>query len=233
MKTYTPAVVTTIALLTICIVFALLIQSLVVARGEIRSAKGQLVAAKSELKNANEQLVVVKSELKNANEQLAVYQQKQDAFEEEKRQREQISARFRSQADRLIEEGAKLQAMTDQGVKYETFESQLVSVKGPYSLLVESWPAKLDGNIKKSLERAFQAWNYADKMWLLKIYGIDGPTEPGYAEIVRFAPTELVVKTNDRNENYLPTDPNIGILLSIGSESFESAKKALLRELDR
>lgn len=212
---------------------------------EERHLSAENKAKEAQVASLTKQLEESTSELKSVKEQLVAFQRKLDVFEQEKRQREKIPARFRSQADRLLEEGAKLQAMTTQGVKYETFANQLVSVKGHYDLMLASWPPKLDEEIGRSLERAFQAWSYADYMWDTKINQGDQPTEPnvnGYAKIVRFATTELVIKTWDanmivpeeyRNKNYLPFEPNIGILLNIGHKSFESAKMGLLQALDR
>jgi hypothetical protein len=204
----------------------------------------ELKAKDEQAASLTKQLEEARSELTSVKEQLVESQRKLDVFDQEKRQREQIPARFRSQGDRLLEEGAKLQAMTAQGVKRETFANQLAAVKGHYDLMLASWPPQLDKEIRRSLERAFQAWSYADNMWDWQINQRDEPTEPNvnrYAEIVRFAPTELVIKVWNskmivpeyRNKNYLPFDPNIGILLNIGHKSFESAKIGLLHALDR
>lgn len=123
----------------------------------------ELKAKEEHAASLTKQLEEAKNELKNAKEHILAVQQKLDVLEQEKREREQIPARFRTQADRLLEEGATLTAMTTQGVKQETFANQLAAVKGPYDLMLASWPSQLDEEIKRSLERAFQAWDYADR----------------------------------------------------------------------
>jgi len=142
----------------------------------------------------------------------------------------------------MLEEGATLTAMTEQGVNYANFGQQLAKVKGAYDLATASWPSDFSPDAKGKFDKAFEGWNLTYYLWGLKIGKKDNPVAPDinkYDDIVAYAGDLLVTENHPAGfivtkyvgKKFLPFDENISVLLSLASEQFNAGRELLLPEL--
>lgn len=142
---------------------------------------------------------------------------------------------LQAQMSKVLDEGAILNAMTEQGVNYLNFGTQLAKTRGAYNLAASMWPEDFAPEAKASFDKAFEGWDWALYMWQAKIEEYDNPVEPDinhFDEIVSYLgdqalfevhPNNFIVK-DYQNKKYLPFDETISILLSMASEHFQSGQ---------
>ena len=149
------------------------------------------------------------------------------------------SQAFKDQVLEVIKEGTTLNAMTDQGVNYGDFQSQLAKTKGAYDLAESSWPAGFNPVAKRDLKKAFVGWRLALDLWNGKINESDEPVEPdinGYVTLLAYEGTAAIQDTHPddyivegyRRKTFLPFSDNISVLLSLAGKSFELPRILLL-----
>ncbi len=149
------------------------------------------------------------------------------------------SQAFKDQVLQVIKEGTTLNAMTDQGVNYGDFQSQLAKTKGAYDLAESSWPAGFNPVAKRDLKKAFVGWRLALDLWNGKINESDEPVEPdinGYVTLLAYEGTAAIQDTHPdsyivegyRRKKFLPFSDNICILLSVAGKSLELFRISLL-----
>ena len=153
-----------------------------------------------------------------------------------------ISEMFRTQIVKLLEEGTKLTAMTEQGVNYLNFRDQLPNVMSPWDLAVANWPKGFPDNSKEFIYKALNGWQLADSMWYGCVRDVEvvkeiyGPVIWG--QYVDFEGNNLITAAYGdeqiiedwRGMTYLPCE-NIGILFGISTVAFDKGKELLLKEL--
>ena len=163
-----------------------------------------------------------------------------------------ISNLFKEQITRFLEEGTKLEAMTEQGVNYADFRQQLVSTKGPYDLASSTWPPGFAPEARDLMDDAIEGWDLALVLWGIKLdYKYQyPPTEPDYNGYDRFASyggdrlvTEVWLDTfwfedgaldtpkEFVGKQYLPPDENISVLFTIAAEYFGSGRVLIVADL--
>ncbi len=153
-----------------------------------------------------------------------------------------ISPLLRQQFTRIVEEGTKLNSMTEQGVNYGDFNDQLAEVRGAYDLAVAEWPAGFAPKAKLDLAQAFKGWELTSDLWALKIGKKDNPVEPdinGYTRYVDYGGEALVIEIHPKDylveqyseKKFLPFDDNLGVLLALASKYFETGRTLLLEKL--
>jgi Fe2+ transport system protein B len=79
---------------------------------------------------------------------------------------------FKSSLNAFLAEAEKLNLMTEQGVNFEEYRTQLIEVKSTYAL-IDSWPMSYQ-NEKRSFDLAIKGWDYALDVWndqLIKLSG--------------------------------------------------------------
>jgi hypothetical protein len=153
-----------------------------------------------------------------------------------------ISDALKEQLTRMLEEGATLTSMTEQGVNYSDYRQQLAKVKGAYDLASATWESDFAPDAKANFEKAFEGWDLTLYLWELKIGDKDNPVEPninrftsftdymGDSLITKTHPSDFIVEAY-RGKKYLPFDENISVLLSMASNSFEEGRKLLLEQM--
>jgi hypothetical protein len=101
-----------------------------------------------------------------------------------------ISDFFKKQITRFLEEGTKLNAMTEQGVNYADFGQQLASAKGPYELASTAWPPGFATGAQDAIDHALEGWNLAIELWARNIDGLSGFREGIGLDYDRYASYE-------------------------------------------
>jgi hypothetical protein len=145
-----------------------------------------------------------------------------------------ISETCKNQLTRFLEEGTKLNAMTEQGVNYNDFQQQLATGKGAYDLAIATCPSGFIPEAQVDIEKAFEGWGLALSMLKGKINQSQLPIEPdknGYDLIVAYARDKLTYDTCMSGVKCLGWDPNISVLLSMASDYYSLAQKQILAEL--
>jgi len=152
-----------------------------------------------------------------------------------------LSKSFIDNANCVIDEGSKINSMTDMGVNYVDYKNQLNEFSGCADLVLSMWPEEYNIEIKENLQGSLDGWKLAYRLWGLKIGDYDNPTEPNindYQEYVDYAGDKLVVGT--REKDYIVKDyrgkkyvdfKNINLLLGIASDYFESCRPELAKML--
>jgi len=149
---------------------------------------------------------------------------------------------FKTQLMKFLEEGAKINAMSGQGVSYGELRDQLASVKAAYDLVKITWPPTLPKDMTADFDRAIRAWDLTLHLWKLKIGEKDEPTEPdinGFAKHQGEFKNELIFRTHDysyvvdsyRGKQYLPFDDNISALLTVAGMSFNDGRSKIFAGL--
>jgi len=153
-----------------------------------------------------------------------------------------ISDALKEQLTRMLEEGATLTSMTEQGVNYSDYRQQLAKVKGAYDLASVTWETDFAPDAKTNFDKAFEGWDLTLYLWELKIGDKDNPVEPninnftsftnyaGDSLVLEIHPSDFLVESY-RGKKYLPFDENISVLLSMASDSFEEGRKLLLEQM--
>lgn len=149
---------------------------------------------------------------------------------------------FRSQLTSFLQAGAKLNALADQGVTFVELRQEVATTKGLYDLLVETWPKGLPKDDLPNFETAFEGWNLTTYLWNLKINKMDEPVEPNinrYKAFVAFGGDRLVYDVHPKNfavesyrdKKFVSFESNIGILLGISSDAFNTGKAGVLSKI--
>lgn len=145
-----------------------------------------------------------------------------------------ISETCKNQLTRFLEEGTKLNAMTEQGVTYNDLQQQLATGNGAYDLAISTCPSDFIPEAQVDIQKAFNGWNLALFMREGKINGSQLPYEPdnnGYDRIVNYAGDNLIYGTCSGGKKCLDWDENIKVLLGMASDYFSSGQKQILTEL--
>ena len=156
-----------------------------------------------------------------------------------------VSALFKIQGLKLVEEATKLKSMTTQGVNFVDYSAQLAEVNGIFELLKSLWGDDFELSTKENIVNAFQGWNLAHKLWDLKInykYAITeyDDTKIYYDQIINYGGDNLVTVFSgkylfdeelgeERNMKRLPYDENISILFSLANDYFDKAQPELMK----
>lgn len=154
---------------------------------------------------------------------------------------EKYSDIFRTQAIKFMEDGSAMSSNIKTGVNYFQMRSLYEKANGSYGLLMASCPKDKLPEVRKSFEKALEAWDLCMYLWANKINKFDNPTEPNinkYKKLIDFAGEKLIIETHKdnfivkdyRGKKYIPFD-NIGILMSVGNEEFEKGRAILIEKL--
>lgn len=149
---------------------------------------------------------------------------------------------FKSQLTNFLQAGSKINALAEQGVTFSELRQEVATAKSLYDLLVETWPKGLPKDDLTHFETAFDGWNLTTYLWNLKINNNDEPVEPNinrYKALVAFGGDQLVYEVHPKNfivekyreKKFVSFDSNIGILLGISSDAFNTGKIGILAKL--
>ena len=149
---------------------------------------------------------------------------------------------FKNQVYKFLEQGAKTNAMAEQGVSYFEMRNQLVNTKASYDLLKTTWSDSLSKDMQVDFDKAIKAWDMTLDLWEMKINKSDKPTEPDINDWQNFVSNFkniIIIKTyasshivkEYRGKKYLPFDDNISALLAAGGTFFNQGREKILKEL--
>jgi len=153
---------------------------------------------------------------------------------------------FKSQALRFVEEASKLKSMTEHGVSFVEYSSQLSEVEGAYELLDSLWTEGFEVETQENIEKALEGWEWAEFLWDQKIehylsrITTDVDTREYFDRIYDYAGDSLEINTGivmienevtgeEERIRSLPYDENIVILFSLASDYFDEAQSILLQ----
>ena len=153
-----------------------------------------------------------------------------------------MSDELKSQVLKVLDEGATLTAMTEQGVNYSDFGNQLAKTRGAYNLALSMWADDFAPEARINFDKAFEGWDLTLYLWNAKINELDNPVEPDinrFDDFVSYAAKEVVFQIypydfmveNYRAKRYLPFDENISILLSVASDYFQQGQTLIQQEM--
>ncbi len=91
----------------------------------------------------------------------------------------QSKQRFKTDLETFLQQGDKLNYLTEQGVSYMQFKDQLVEVKVSYRAIGEQWPDSLALE-KQFFEQAIEGWDLTLEVWEYKLSG-KGYPDPSLA----------------------------------------------------
>lgn len=77
------------------------------------------------------------------------------------------NADFKSKLNAFLVEAEKLNVMTEQGVNFQEFRSQLVAVKSTYAA-IDTWPSSYQ-DAQRSFDLAIKGWELALDVWEFKV----------------------------------------------------------------
>ncbi len=149
---------------------------------------------------------------------------------------------LKEQMSRVLQEGATLNAMTEQGVNFSDFGDQLAKTRGAYDLALSMWPEEFAQDAKANFDKAFQGWDLVLYLWNAKINELDNPVEPDinkYQEFVSYSGDKLVLEVHPadfivdsyRGKKYLPFDENISVLMAVSSDYFQAGQTLIMEEM--
>jgi hypothetical protein len=149
---------------------------------------------------------------------------------------------FKTQLMSFLEKGAKVNALTSQGVTYVELRQAVADMKASYDLVDSTWPSDFSTESRKNTQLAFNGWDMALALWKMKIDESDNPVEPdvnGYKRFLAYEGDQVVLETHPQNfivkdyrgKKFLPFDENISILLTIAGKYYDKAKVQLLEAL--
>ncbi|MBK9208528.1 MAG: hypothetical protein IPL71_09575 [Anaerolineales bacterium] len=84
----------------------------------------------------------------------------------------QATNEFKTKLNAFLVEAEKLNTMTEQGVSYQEFRTQLVEVKSTYAS-IDSWPMSYQ-NGRRSFDLAIKGWDYTLDSWTYKLDLVSG-----------------------------------------------------------
>jgi hypothetical protein len=130
-------------------------------------------------------------------------------------------AEFKSNLNAFLTEAEKLNVMTEQGVSFQEFRTQLIEVKSSYAS-IDSWPLSYQDE-QRSFELAIKGWDYTLEIWNFKLAAL-GLSEfngrPDYEGIEGY----LGLGENDTFENL---DEEIGQLMLQAGIHYETGKEGV------
>jgi hypothetical protein len=142
---------------------------------------------------------------------------------------------------KFLEEGAKTNAKTSQGVSFIELREQVANARAAYDLISATWPSDFPNDCREDFEKALKGWSLSLDLWSIKINsdGYPWPIESGiydHTPFLNFAGDKLIIKvfsegspyTSSIGKHYLPYDDNISILFSIAGASFNSGRDKVL-----
>jgi hypothetical protein len=144
---------------------------------------------------------------------------------------------FSNRLNRLLEEGATLNAMTIQGVTFPEFRLQLAHAKGAYSLALsaQSGSRSIPPEGITELNLAFTGWDLARSVWDAKLNGGGAPHAPDavrYAELVEYVGLDkLPFVGGVPGEGDVDQDQVIRILWGMATDHFTGVQALLLDEM--
>ena len=151
-----------------------------------------------------------------------------------------MSAMFREQAMALVQQGATLQAATDQGINPDDFGKNLIAVKAAYDLAKGTWPAGDPSEpAKQDFDKAMEAWNLA-----LSAMNARSGTKIIEGELLWTKVAEMTGGGNgvavrveeyegDKNygKKYVYLKSLSGVFLGVASGHFQTGKDRVLKRL--
>lgn len=162
----------------------------------------------------------------------------------------EMSAEQKDRFNKVLEDGAMLSSMSEQGVTYSDFNQQLAKVKSNYDLATTAPSAKgISSETKAALDQAFNGWELALHVWDDKNYQIQNAIGAPYAwedDEKRIAEIEAYVgqgglsRTSaqsiqvDHSNGALKKikfDAGIGLVLAVASEHWKNAQRQLVAEM--
>lgn len=208
----------------------------------LRTEQVQVESLKRELESIRSTLALKEEKLKSAEAQLQTLQSALQSLEDTRKKEKEAVAPFRQLAEKMLLEASRLQELTRQGVSSQVFSEQLASASGAYNLMMLSWPQQIGIESQRQMNRAFEGWDLANKLWSTKNSDQDTPTEPDinrFDDIVSYIGDSATIKTYHdgyivvkyRGKKYLPFDENIAALLGLASAAFEEGKVSLVKSL--
>ncbi len=129
------------------------------------------------------------------------------------------TSEFKAKLEPFLVEAEKLNVMTDQGVNFQEFRTQLIEVKSTYAA-INSWPMSYQDE-QRSFDLAIKGWEYALEIWnfQLSAVGLSSFTgRPDYEGI------DIYLDGIDSFANY---DEEISLLMSRAGIYYEAGKAGI------
>lgn len=130
---------------------------------------------------------------------------------------------FKAKLTPFLAEAEKLNVMTEQGITYQEFRTQLIEVKSTYEA-IDSWPA-LNRDEKRSFDLAIKGWGLTLDVWKV---GIDSPLDLNGVYIGENSSLLkdicIYVGMDSSDGKFVTADIWIGWLMGRASTYFEAGK---------
>jgi hypothetical protein len=144
-----------------------------------------------------------------------------------------MSDKLTSRLNKLLEDGATLNAMAIQGTTFPEFRQQLAQAKGDYSLALsaQSSGSSIPPEAIEALNQAYTGWDLAQTVWYAKLNGGEAPHAPDavrYAELVSYVGLEQLPVVGSGSESYVDPERVLRVLLSLATDHFMVAQDLLL-----
>lgn len=130
---------------------------------------------------------------------------------------------FKVKLNTFLVEAEKLNVMTEQGVTYQEFRTQLIEVKSTYAA-IDSWPA-LNRDEKRSFDLAIKGWGLTLDVWKV---GMDSPLDLNGVYIGENSSLLkdicIYVGMDSSDGKFVTADTWLGWLMGKASTYFEAGK---------
>jgi hypothetical protein len=130
---------------------------------------------------------------------------------------------FKAKLNNFIVEANKINSMTEQGVNYNEFRSQLIEVKSAYAL-IKNWPSSYH-NAKDAFDKAIEGWNLTLDVWKVQLDDEYGFTNTKNEELLKSIAKYLGMdssKVDAFTAGLIPAKDWIGELMGQASTYFEA-----------
>ncbi len=139
------------------------------------------------------------------------------------------SDKLTGRLDKLLDEGATLNAMTVQGLTFQEYRQQLARAKGAFSvaLSAQSMSKSIPPEVIGELNQAFTGWDLALSVWDAKSNGGGAPHAPDavrYPELVSYVGLEQLPVVGTGSESYVDQDRVIRTLWYLAMDHFNTAQ---------
>lgn len=139
-----------------------------------------------------------------------------------------LSETFRTALDNFIVASSKLNAATGQGVNHNNYQQFYAEAGGAYDLAMASWPDGFALEAQAEFADAMTGWRLIGYVWDVDISGrgyLLG-SDPHSDEIIDYGGEQTVL--GGLGSAQVLTNENIGVLMSLASDHFETGRDMIL-----